>query len=685
MKRLKWKHVLLAVLVCLFTAGSFRAMASQDSVSSGGLVEKTETAALYQFGSLEAVHGVSQYSAGTDGILEAMYQSLYEVEDSLDISEYQITVEQVKSFFSNVVNSHPELFYVSNTYRVSYYSTSGIAVSIQWNYTEDDKTVIDQMKANLEAASASIERLISPEMTEIEKAMVIHEALILKIDYSNTTSWANGSGCYTAYCALVEGKAVCQGYALAFNLLAEREGVESEFVASDALNHAWNSVRIGDFSYHVDCTWDDGQQGAGSIQHRNFMLSDTGIRSTGHSRWNDSSINGKDDSYDDYYWREPEYDQVFLKNGTKWYLLPPDAGGMSNLKSAVIIGKEAVLTGLAENVERTVRFPLEQIVSIGQDFLKPCSEEEAEPEVIPVPSVRYQTHVQSHGWQEWRMSGDVSGTSGEAKRLEAIRIQETEIEDVGVQYRVHCQSYGWMKWVSDGAMAGTSGEAKRLEAVQIQLTGEKAGDYDIYYRVHAQSYGWLGWAKNGAPAGSEGQAKRLEAVQIVIVPRGDSAPGSVENAFYPASVHVSYTVHCQSYGWLGRSMDGEVSGTFGQAKRLEAIRIDLMNTSAQGHIVYRTHVQSYGWQNWRQDGEISGTSGQAKRLEAIQIQLTEDMASQYDVYYRVHSQTYGWLGWAKNGEPAGTEGQAKRLEAVEIILAQKNGEAPKQEGTAFIR
>ena len=83
----------------------------------------------------------------------------------------------------------------------------------------------------------------------------------------------------------------------------------------------------------------------------------------------------------------------------------------------------------------------------------------------------------------------------------------------------------------DGAMSGTSGQAKRLEAIQIRLTGEMAQHYDIYYRVHAQTYGWLGWAKNGEKAGTEGLAKRLEAIQIVLVEKGGAAPGSTEKTF----------------------------------------------------------------------------------------------------------------------------------------------------------
>ena len=101
-----------------------------------------------------------------------------------------------------------------------------------------------------------------------------------------------------------------------------------------------------------------------------------------------------------------------------------------------------------------------------------------------------------------------------------------------IQYSTHVQTYGWQDFVANGAQAGTTGEQKRMEAVKIQLTGEMSQKYDIYYRVHSQTYGWLGWAKNGEPAGTSGYAKRLEALEIRILPKGSSAPGSTANAYY---------------------------------------------------------------------------------------------------------------------------------------------------------
>ena len=108
---------------------------------------------------------------------------------------------------------------------------------------------------------------------------------------------------------------------------------------------------------------------------------------------------------------------------------------------------------------------------------------------------------------------------------------------------------------------------------------------------------------------------------------------------------VMYKTHVQSFGWeKSWKKDGQSSGTFGKAKRLEAIQIHVDGGYGIG-IEYRTHVQSIGWQGWKHDGQLSGTSGQSKRLEAIQIRLTGNNADLYDVYYRVHAQTYGWMGW----------------------------------------
>ena len=355
----------------------------------------------------------------------------------------------------------------------------------------------------------------------------------------------------------------------------------------------------------------------------------------------------------------------------------------------------------------------------GEDIIGDCPQyvcakgvyEEITEEKTANVTISYRTHVQSFGWQNPVTNGVMSGTSGKAKRLEGIEISVSGNKNLGIQYATHCQTYGWLPWSANGEMSGTTGEAKRLEAIKIQLAGADKDKYDVYYRVHAQSYGWLGWAANGAPAGTAGYAKRLESIQIVVVKKGAGFNRNMQgiasqfaNAFYAApgqsmnpqiagadSPNVTYRTHVQSYGWQGWKYNGQMSGTSGQAKRLEGIEIKLTNAPYSGGVCYTTHVQSYGWQEptnnpsaWRRNGTMSGTSGQAKRLEAICIALTGDMQRHYDVYYRVHAQSFGWLGWAKNGAPAGTAGYAKRLEGIEIRLVPKGQAAPGSTARSYI-
>ncbi len=292
----------------------------------------------------------------------------------------------------------------------------------------------------------------------------------------------------------------------------------------------------------------------------------------------------------------------------------------------------------------------------------------SEPGVELDLGVQYTTHCQSYGWLPWSADGDMNGTEGESKRLEAIKIQLTgdHAAYYDVYYRVHAQTYGWLGWAKNGAPAGTAGYAKRLEGIQIVVVkkGESIN----------QTMGNITSARSDAFVAKSGSSP------IVNYPATSNTNPVVPGA---DTVNVAYRTHVQSYGWQAWKYNGQMSGTSGKSKRLEGINIELRNKDCDGDIVYTTHVQTYGWQGsetdqskWFKNGEMAGTSGEAKRLEAICIDLTGEMAENYDIYYRVHAQSYGWLGWAKNGAPAGTAGYGKRLEGIQIVLVPKGGVAP---------
>ena len=282
--------------------------------------------------------------------------------------------------------------------------------------------------------------------------------------------------------------------------------------------------------------------------------------------------------------------------------------------------------------------------------------------------IKYQTHIQDIGWQNQVKDGEMAGTEGQAKRLEAIKITLKDLSGVKIKYQTHIQDIGWQDWKYDGTLAGTEGQSKRLEAIRIEL--EESDKYSIMYRVHIQDIGWQDWRYDGEKAGTEGQSKRLEAIQIKIVEK-------------QTSISVNYSVHVQDIGWQNWKAEEKIAGTEGQSKRLEAIKIELLTNIKNLKLKYRVHIQDIGWQDWKDSEEMAGTEGQSKRLEAIQIKL--ENTQDYSIEYRVHVQDIGWQDWVKDGEISGTEGQSKRLEAIQIRIISKENDSDSQEEPKFER
>lgn len=151
--------------------------------------------------------------------------------------------------------------------------------------------------------------------------------------------------------------------------------------------------------------------------------------------------------------------------------------------------------------------------------------------------INYSAHQQTFGDLAVVSDGEITGITGEAKRLEAITISKgAGVEGISgdIKYRVSVESDGVLDWVTSGKMAGTTGESKRIEAVQIVLTGSLAQQYDIYYRTHIQSYGWLQWTKGSDSdsgwSGSKGLDKSVQALQIVMVRKGEAGPDNSDAA-----------------------------------------------------------------------------------------------------------------------------------------------------------
>ena len=330
--------------------------------------------------------------------------------------------------------------------------------------------------------------------------------------------------------------------------------------------------------------------------------------------------------------------------------------------------KEVAEEPVEQSVLETIEKPAEVTSNETTELPKTESTSETEEKPDEEPSISYTTHIQDIGWQNQVKDGEMAGTEGQSKRLEAIKITLKDLSGVKIKYQTHIQDIGWQDWKYDGTLAGTEGQSKRLEAIRIEL--EESDKYSIMYRVHIQDIGWQDWRYDGEKAGTEGQSKRLEAIQIKIVEK-------------QTSISVNYSVHVQDIGWQNWKAEEKIAGTEGQSKRLEAIKIELLTNIKNLKLKYRVHIQDIGWQDWKDSEEMAGTEGQSKRLEAIQIKL--ENTQDYSIEYRVHVQDIGWQDWVKDGETSGTEGQSKRLEAIQIRIISKENDSDSQEEPKFER
>lgn len=128
--------------------------------------------------------------------------------------------------------------------------------------------------------------------------------------------------------------------------------------------------------------------------------------------------------------------------------------------------------------------------------------------------VYYRVHAQDYGWLDWAKNGESAGTEGYSKRLEGIQIALVKKGENApgstsrpfickmIKYQTHVQNIGWQGEKADGEMSGTTGQSLRLEAIKIQLSSSIDGG--IVYKTHVQDYGWQNFVANGQASGTSG-------------------------------------------------------------------------------------------------------------------------------------------------------------------------------------
>ena len=136
-------------------------------------------------------------------------------------------------------------------------------------YTITYRSTADQEARVSEKVGQILNQLDVYDGTDYEKVLAIYNYLCSHITAPAITDAID----HTAYGALIEERAVCQGFASAFYRLALELGVDNRLLSGKVgeVKHGWNIVAIDGFYYHVDATKDAG---VSSDKYRHFLKSD---------------------------------------------------------------------------------------------------------------------------------------------------------------------------------------------------------------------------------------------------------------------------------------------------------------------------------------------------------------------------------------------------------------------------
>lgn len=185
---------------------------------------------------------------------KTVYQAIYNcVSESIsDTTMRDITDSQIIRAYKSVIFDHPEIFYVDG-YQIEKYTGADNKTVFRPNYTKPPDE-IPNIQAQIDAYEASIKSGadLSTSFTTVRS---IYDYIITHTTYNiMATDLSN-------LCSVINGQAVCDGYAKATMYFCNKFGIECivvpGYIRSSGTAHLWNAVKIDDLWYFIDVTWGD--------------------------------------------------------------------------------------------------------------------------------------------------------------------------------------------------------------------------------------------------------------------------------------------------------------------------------------------------------------------------------------------------------------------------------------------
>lgn len=137
--------------------------------------------------------------------------------------------------------------------------------------------------------------------TDYEKVKTVYDYVCSTVTYAKDM---RPLIVYTSWSALFNNEAVCQGYAQLMYKMLKELGMSVRVIPGKANNqsHGWNIVKLGDYYYNLDSTW-DAELYHNNMQYQFFLK---GERFPYHKRFDEYAT---DEFYVEYPMAEKEYGQ----------------------------------------------------------------------------------------------------------------------------------------------------------------------------------------------------------------------------------------------------------------------------------------------------------------------------------------------------------------------------------------
>lgn len=255
------------------------------------------------------------------GLKSAIYDDLINCNKQIDISSLSVSLSNINDLvneYYDILHNSPELFYTDYGFSYDYNSVTNIITVIYPKYTME-KSEVKTARTVYENGIDRAVKLIDDDMTDVQKALVIHDYLCNiarypKLVYDSNNNLTNDDSSYhNAYGMFSTGVVVCEGYTQAFSAIMNKLGIESKYVSSSSMNHAWNVVKIDGEWYNADLTFDDpildqenNSSTYGIFTHNNFLKSDAKFRTSDCNSHTGmiypDGVSCTSNKYDDYFW-----------------------------------------------------------------------------------------------------------------------------------------------------------------------------------------------------------------------------------------------------------------------------------------------------------------------------------------------------------------------------------------------